>query len=441
MKNLYIHKYLILGISIIVVLFLLSYWLEVLFPIAWILVVILLVVVLFDLYILYSKKNGIDAERDTPIKFSNSDKNDIFVTIKNKYNFPVRCNIIEELPVQFQKRDFDYSISIKPFQQYKFHYSLRPMDRGEYHFGKLHIFTSSPFRIITRRYSFYKEDTMIKTYPSYIQMKKYSFLVLNDKLTEYGVKKIRRIGHTMEFEQIKKYVTGDDIRSINWKATAKHAKLMVNQYQDEKSQPIYSIIDTGRVMKMPFEGLKLLDYAINSALAFSNIAILKNDKAGILDFGKKVNNFLQASKLKTQMLKINEALYNIDTDFKDSDFGFLTSYIKHKIPHRSLLIIYTNFEHKSSLKRQLRYIKSLSKKHPIVVVIFENTELEELTTSRADNIQDIYHQTIGKKFFYDKKLIIKELQQRGIHTILTKPQNLTVNVINKYFELKARGRI
>ncbi len=194
-------------------------------------------------------------------------------------------------------------------------------------------------------------------------------------------------------------------------------------------------------MKMPFEGLKLLDYAINSALAFSNIAILKNDKAGILDFGKKVNNFLQASKLKTQMLKINEALYNIDTDFKDSDFGFLTSYIKRKIPHRSLLIIYTNFEHKSSLKRQLRYIKSLSKKHPIVVVIFENTELEELTTSRADNIQDIYHQTIGKKFFYDKKLIIKELQQRGIHTILTKPQNLTVNVINKYFELKARGRI
>jgi len=272
-------------------------------------------------------------------------------------------------------------------------------------------------------------------------MKKYSFLVLNDKLTEYGVKKIRRLGHTMEFEQIKKYIPGDDIRSINWKATAKHAKLMVNQYQDEKSQPIISIIDTGRVMRMPFEGLKLLDYAINSALAFSNIAILKNDKAGILDFGKKINNFLPASKLKTQMLKINEALYNIDTKFSDSDFGYLYAYIKHNISHRSLLIIYTNFEHKSSLKRQLRYIKSLSKKHAVVVVVFENTELEQLAITRAENIQEIYYQTIGKKFFYDKKLIIKELQRNGIHTILTKPKDLTVNVINKYFELKARGRI
>ncbi len=441
MKSLYIHKNLILALSIIVILFLLSYWFEVLFPVAWISVIILVIAAFYDLYILFSVQNGVDAKRELPLKFSNSDYNEVFVTLNNNYRFPVSCEVIEELPVQFQKRDFNYSLKLKPFQEYKFHYSLRPVERGEYIFGKLHVFVSSPLHIISKRYSFYKKDKMIKTYPSYLQMKKYSFLVLNDKLNEYGVKKIRRLGHTMEFEQIKKYITGDDIRSINWKATAKHGKLMVNQYQDEKSQPIYSIIDTGRVMRMPFEGLKLLDYAINSALAFSNIAIMKDDKAGILDFGKKVNNFLPASKLKTQMLKINEALYNIDTDFLDSDFGYLYSYIKHKIPHRSLLIIYTNFEHRSSLKRQLRYIKSLSRKHPVVVVIFQNTELEQLTSIKVNNIHDIYYKTIGKKFAYDKKLIVKELQRYGIHTILTKPQNLTVNVINKYFELKARGRI
>lgn len=441
MKNFYIHKILILAISTIVVLFLLSYWFGELYPVAWIAVIALIILIIFDSYILFSNKKGVKGERDLPLKFSNSDENEVFIIIQNNYNFPVYCDIVEELPEQFQKRDFKYSIKVQAFEEYKFHYSLRPVERGEYIFGKLHLFISSPLRIITRRYSFYEKDTMVKTYPSFIQMKKYSFLVLNDKLNEYGVKKIRRLGHTMEFEQIKKYVTGDDYRSINWKATAKHAKLMVNQYQDEKSQPIYSVIDTGRVMRMPFEGLKLLDYAINSTLALSNIAVLKHDKAGVLDFGKKVNNFLPASKLKTQMLKINEALYNIDTDFLDSDFGYLYSYIKHKIPQRSLLIIYTNFEHKSSLKRQLKYIKSLSKKHPVVVVVFENTELEQLTHSRAKNIHEIYYKTIGKKFAYDKKIIIKELQRHGIITILTKPQNLTVNVINKYFELKARGRI
>ena len=441
MKSLYVHRNLILVLSAIIALFLLSYWFEVLFPIAWILVIITVILIIYDIYLLYSNKKGMYAERELPVKFSNSDYNEVFVTLKNNYTFPVECEIIEELPVQFQKRDFKYLIKLKAFQKYKFEYNLKPVERGEYYFGRLLVFVSSPLRIISRRYSFYKEKTMIKTYPSYLQMKKYSFLVLNDKLNEYGVKKIRRLGHTMEFEQIKKYVTGDDVRSINWKATAKHGKLMVNQYQDEKSQPIYSVIDTGRVMRMPFEGLKLLDYAINSALAFSNIAILKTDKAGIIDFGKKVNTFLPASNLKTQMLKINESLYNIDTDFMDSDFGYLSSYIKHKITHRSLLIIYTNFEHKSSLRRQLRYIKSLSKKHPIVVVIFKNTELEKLTNDKVKKIRDIYHKTIGKKFAYDKKLIVKELQRHGIHTVLTKPQDLTVNVINKYFELKARGRI
>ena len=103
----------------------------------------------------------------------------------------------------------------------------------------------------------------------------------------FGVKKIRRLGHTMEFDQIKEYVRGDDIRSINWKATARSNQLMVNQFQDEKSQQVINIIDTGRVMKMPFDGLQLLEYAINTSLVISNIAILKDDKAGLLTFSNK----------------------------------------------------------------------------------------------------------------------------------------------------------
>lgn len=116
---------------------------------------------------------------------------------------------------------------------------------------------------------------MVPTYPSYIQLRKYDLMAFSNNLFQYGVKKIRRIGHTMEFEQIKEYVPGDDIRTLNWKATAKKNALMVNQFQDEKSQSIYMAIDKGRVMKMPFNGLSLLDYAINATLVLSNV-ILKN---------------------------------------------------------------------------------------------------------------------------------------------------------------------
>jgi uncharacterized protein (DUF58 family) len=214
---------------------------------------------------------------------------------------------------------------------------------------------------------------------------------------------------------------------------------MVNQYQDEKSQPIYSIIDTGRVMKMPFNGLKLLDYAINSTLAFSNVALKRNDKTGMLSFSKKIETFLPAVQKITYLNTILEKLYNINTAYTDSDFGLLYAHIKRKINHRSLLLFYTNFEHISALRRQLPFLTAIAKKHMLVVIFFENTELESLIATDAEDLQSIYHKTIAEKFSLEKRLMQKELQKYGIQTILTKPEHLTVNTINKYLEIKARG--
>lgn len=438
-KSLYLHNRFYSYIAIIAAVFLLSFWIEILYPLAWILVLTLAVLLLFDLILLF-RTNGIEARRILPLKFSNSDENPVPVTIQNRYPFQVSIKVVDELPVQFQKRDFSYNTTIAVHESHDFDYNVRPVERGEYHFGDLNVYASSLLNIVAKRYKFDKSQ-MVAVYPSYIQMRKYEFLAMSNRLTEFGLKKIRRIGHTMEFEQIKNYVAGDDVRTINWKATAKRAQLMVNQYQDEKSQPIYSLVDTGRVMKMPFEGLSLLDYAINSTLAFSNIALLKNDKAGMLTFGKKVDQIVPASSKRTHINMLNEGLYNVATDFVDSDFSYLYATVKRKITHRSLLILYTNFEHISALKRQLPYLKAIAKQHLLVTVFFENTELDDLIADTTEDLQDVYHKTIAEKFAYEKRLIVKELENRGIHAILTKPQQLSVNVINKYLEFKAKGMI
>ncbi|MCF6348691.1 MAG: DUF58 domain-containing protein [Flavobacteriaceae bacterium] len=439
-KNLYIHERFFIYISTIAAIFLISFWITILYTVAWLLLLILIVLFVFDLILLFRFKNGIKARRLLPEKFSNSDENPVPITLSNNYPFKTYLKIVDELPAQFQKRDFDYETAVEQSGTHNFEYQVKPVERGEYHFGNLNVYVSSALQMIAKRYRF-DASQMVAVYPSYIQMRKYEFLAMNNRLTEFGLKKIRRIGHTMEFEQIKNYVPGDDVRTINWKATAKRAQLMVNQYQDEKSQPIYSIIDLGRVMKMPFEELKLLDYAINSTLAFSNIALLKNDKAGMLAFSKKVDTIIPASNKRTHINVLNEALYNIDTQFTDSDYGYLYATIKRKITHRSLLILYTNFEHISALKRQLPFLKAIAKQHLLVTVFFENTELDELITENVEDLQSVYHKTIAEKFVYEKRLIVKELENRGVHAILTKPQQLTVNVINKYLEFKAKGFI
>nr|WP_247672719.1 DUF58 domain-containing protein [Aquimarina sp. MMG016] len=437
-KSLYLSSrvfYILTGISI---LFLLSYWFTGLYPLTWLLVWGFIIIFLFDVVVLYNTKNGIEASRLLPDKFSNSDFNVVPVRVKNNYSFNTYVEIIDEIPVQFQKRDFLKTGSIPSKSILDFEYSLRPVHRGEYIFGSLHVYTLTIIGLVKRRYSFDKSAT-VKVYPSFIQMKKYDFLAIDNKLTQIGLKKIRRIGHTMEFEQIKEYVIGDDVRTINWKATAKHGNLMINQFQDEKSQPIYSVIDASRVMKIPFNGLSLLDYAVNSTLAFSNIALKKHDKVGMLSFSNTVNNFLPDSGKKTYINNISETLYNIKTQFLDSDFGLLYAHIKRQITHRSLLLLYTNFEHISSLKRQLPFLQALAKKHLLVVIFFENTELNQLITKNTEDLQTIYDQTIAQQFAYDKKVMVKELQKHGIQTVLTTPENLTVNTINKYLEIKARG--
>lgn len=437
-KSLYIHNTFFWYIAILAGCFMLSFWIPVLYPIAWILTMVLLGLFLFDIYLLYANSKGVVAERNLPRKLSNSDMNPISIIYRSYYPFKTYISLIDELPQQFQKRDFEHRTNLLKDQKKEFEYMVRPVERGEYVFGNLNVYASTPLKIIKRRFVFQK-DQMVPVYPSIIQMQQYDFLAISNKLTQFGLKKIRRIGHTQEFEQIKEYVAGDDIRTVNWKATAKQNQLMVNQYQDEKSQPIYSIIDTGRVMKMPFNGLKLLDYAINSTLAFSNVALKRNDKTGMVAFSKNIETFVPAVQKITHLNTILEQLYNINTAFTDSDFGLLYAQVKRKITHRSLLLLYTNFEHISALKRQLPFLLAMAKKHVLVVIFFENTELEALISSDAEDLQTIYHKTIAEKFSLEKKLMQKELQQHGIQTILTKPEQLTINTINKYLEIKARG--
>ncbi|MFI1772355.1 DUF58 domain-containing protein [Thalassobellus citreus] len=422
----------------IVVLFALSYFIPILFNVAQLSILVLILLFVLDFLMIFIGKNKIEASRILPDKFSNGDKNQIELNIRNNYPILIHVEVIDEVPEQFQIRDFKIKESIVPRKTRSIKYDLKPSERGEYHFGNLNIYACSILNLVAKRFTF-NHGAMVPTYPSFKQLKKFELLNINQNSLEYGLKKVRRLGHSMEFEQIKDYVLGDDLRTINWKATAKRNQLMVNQFQDEKSQPVYSIIDKGRIMKMPFDGLSLLDYAINATLVISNIVLKKHDKAGMFSFSKRIDNIVVAERRSSQMQLILESLYNVKTDFFESDFSRLYASIKRHITHRSLILMYTNFETLDGLNRQLPFLKAISKSHLLVVIFFKNTELDILIKNKAETVQQVYDKVIAEKFDFEKRLIVNELKKYGIYSILTTPENLTVDTINKYLEIKARG--
>ncbi len=440
LRALYLSNRLFIGVGLLAALFIITFVIGGFYFIPKILFYLLVAAVLTDIILLFRVRLGLQGERITPDKLSNGDENEIRISVQSFYTLPISLRIFDELPHQFQKRDLEFNTSLHSGEEKIIQYLLRPVKRGEYSFGAVNILVQSPLNLISRRFRF-SSDKMVPVYPSYLQMRKYELLAISQRLTETGIKKIRRIGHNQEFELIKEYISGDDIRTVNWKATARKSRLMVNQYQDERSQQIYSLIDKGRVMQMPFNGLSLLDYAINASLVISNIAIKKSDKAGLITFQDKIGSVLSASRLNNQMATIQEVLYNQKTAFLETDYSVLYTTIRRSISQRSLLLLFTNFESVYSLQRQLPYLINLAKQHLLVVIFFENTELKSLIEKKAKNLKEVYHKALAERFSFEKKMIVKELQKVGIQSILTPPEKLTVNTINKYLELKARNLI
>ncbi|MEC5146876.1 DUF58 domain-containing protein [Chitinophaga sp. 212800010-3] len=421
-----------------ILLFIVSFFMPALYNVALIALLAVVVLLLLDMVLLlFRPSEVVELERKLSPRFSNGDNNEVVLTLQNRYPFPVDVSIIDELPVQFQQRDFNLAATVPAGQTYSFRYELRPVERGIYNFGYTNVFIQSVLGLVCRRFVFNTEQS-VSVYPSFQQLRHYELYAAMNRLNELGVHKRRIIGHSMEFDHIKPYTKGDDVRLLNWKASARTGDLMVNSFTEERSQQVYSVIDKGRTMRMPFNGLALLDYAINASLVFSNVAVNKGDKAGLITFMESKTEILPASSKKVQINKIMESLYAQETHWQESDYEALTVQLRGRLSTRSLLMLYTNFESMSSLQRQLPFIRRLARYHLVLVVFFENSELKQVTENTATDIEDIYKQTIAQKFAYDKKLIVKELAKYGIMSLLTPPEHLTLNVVNKYLELKSR---
>ncbi|MEO8721453.1 MAG: DUF58 domain-containing protein [Ginsengibacter sp.] len=438
--NLFLERRLYFVLVSLVVLFIVAFYIPFLEQISIALLVVFLVFIFTDYTLLFFSKKTVHAKRVTSHRFSNGDENSIEITVKNGFSFPVHVAVIDELPQQLQWRNWIIKMNLEPRQQKKMVWKFKPMQRGEYNFGNILLFVSTPLKLISRRFTVQAHQT-VPVYPAFIQLNKYKLFSATTLQYENGNHRIRRIGQSMEFEQIKDYTSGDDIRTLNWKASARTGKLMINNFMEERSQQVYCIIDKGRLMKMPFNGMTLLDHAINTCLVLSNVCLKKQDKVGIITFSNQPGSLLAADNKPSQSENILQLLYKQNTDFLESNFEMLYAVVRNKINHRSLLVLFTNFESLPGLNRQIDYLRFLARHHLLLVIFFQNSELDELTNVHAKNVEKIYIKTIAEKFAFEKRIIAKELSKYGILSILTSPKNLTLNTINKYLELKARRAV
>lgn len=440
LRNIYLTRWFFLILVGVIACYVMSYSMPWMYFVGNVVLAALIGLTMVDVLLVFSLKTPLLVERRMQTRLNLGDENRVHLELSNLGSQPIHFTMIEGYPIEMQERSASFTGIIAGRTKKEFTYDFMPKRRGEFKFGDVFIIMRSIFFLASRRIEIPLEQK-IEVYPSVLQMKKYELLVFQQQKTSTGIKKIRRLGNNSEFEQIRNYVQGDELKTINWKATSRRHELMVNQYQEEKSQHIYCIIDKSRSMQMEFDGLSMLDYSINSTLVLANIALRKGDKTGLITYSDKIGTMLPAERSANQMRRINEALYNQRTLYKEGNYELLFQTVRRSLNTRSLLVLFTNFETEFAMRRAIPYLRRLNQKHVLLVVFFENKELQELAYQSPKNVREVYQSAVAERMISLKSRIAQELRQNGIQTVLTLPEHLSTNTINKYLELKAKGAI
>ena len=397
--------------------------------------IVLLLLAITDIYLLF-RQPEVKPERNTASRYSNGDENEVSITLQNPWPFSVRVILRDEAPVEFQRRDNDMPIELRPGERKKILYMLRPVRRGEYIFGRCRAFYETPLRLVQRMITGASKDEAVKVYPSFHHLKTYDLMALADRRIDSGSYQVRTESLALEFDQIREYAQGDEIRAINWAASARVNKLMVNQYREERSQQVYMLIDSGRVMEMPFNEMTLLDYSINASLALSRVILQKQDKPGLMTFAGRMDQFVPAARESGHQQLLMEKLYRLKTAYQESSYEAMYVAVRRLITGRSTLLLFTNAETMHSLRRKLPLLQRLNKRHILVVILFRNNELEDLHHSPTESVADIYDKAMAGRMMLEKEEMVRSLRKAGIRAMLTRPEHLSVKAINAYLQLK-----
>lgn len=391
-----------------------------------------------DGYMLFRPSTVVTGRRLLPSALNLNEDTEIVLEFTFPNHRPLYMEVVDELPDPLQERDFTLKGISGP--QRRFRYTIRPIGRGVYSFGDVLVFLESPLRLLRRRIRL-PMATDVRVYPNIAEMRRAELRALSRMSVMHGSKIMNRIGRSYEFEQISSFAEGDDIRSINWRATGKTRSLMANRYRDERSQNLYCIISKGRSMKMAFRHLTYLDYSINATLALSNLALKHGDKAGLITFSNKIGSALRAESRPGHIRKILDALYAENERREEPDYALLHRSVTRLAPNRSLILFFTNFDSMQMVDAALPVLHRLSKKHMLIAVVFQDPELTVQDETENRSVTDMYRSTLIRQHVQAEKERVLKLRRRGIHTLVCRPQELTTEVINRYMEIKAMGLV
>jgi Uncharacterized conserved protein (some members contain a von Willebrand factor type A (vWA) domain) len=390
-------------------------------------------------YFISEDDKTLTIERFEEDSLSIYEEENISFTVYNKGQNPVYIELKDEIPdFHFKCENKIMSGLVAPREKKVFQYKVVPTKRGAFLFGALHIRYLGKLKLCMKQYKI-KLDKEFKVYPNLKNLRKYRLGITNNRMLKQGQRNLRMLGKGTSFESLREYVPGDEYRKINWKATARGDKPIVNQYEPEKNQHVYIFVDTGRPMGYSVRGYRKLDMVVNTALVLSDVVNQNGDQSGLLLFNTEVNSMITPGKGVGHRNKILEALYHIESTKDTSNYEEAFYCFKRTERHRSIIFLFTDFETKEEADNIMKVLPVISRNNIVVIILIKNESVENIAKDKVKNVEQMFNKGVALELIEERRKMISILNRRGVLCIECEAEKLQLATVNKYIQVKNKS--
>jgi uncharacterized protein (DUF58 family) len=382
----------------------------------------------------------IGAENEVEISINHHLPRQITFTFKDEYPPELELRgerVLIATPVRQRVADSFGLPAKQPFEA-GVNYKLYAAARGDYHFGNVVLRWPAPWGLVIKQAAI-PATQHVKVYPNLHDARKYELQAQRNRLLQAGLRRVRMRGQGREFESLRDYVPGDELRHVAWATTARRGRLTTKQYQVERNQSIVVMLDAGRLMTSRIDKLAKLDHAINAALAIGYVATSGGDNLGLLVFNRQVTTYLPPQRGHAQMGALLEALYNVKAQMIEPSYARAFQYLAKQCKRRSLVIILTDLVDREASAELLTYTETLLPRHlPLIVTIGDN-DLRALVAQTPHTARDVYQQSVAEELLQQREEALARITELGGLALDVPAGNLSLQLVNKYLEVKERG--
>jgi uncharacterized protein (DUF58 family) len=365
---------------------------------------------------------------------------DVQLTLINASNSTVHATLLDNLPHRLRYEPAQLEVTARPQGYVEAQYSILPTTRGNAEVGDIYLRYRGPMRL-AERWAIVRATQTVTTYPDLDEAKKNSVYLMRSRQIEMEKRFARVRGAGRAFESLREYREGDEFRDICWTASARRGKLVTRLYEIERSQTIWILLDSGRLMRTRVDRLSKLDCAVNAALTLTQVAMYSGDRVGLLAYGRTIRQRVPAARGAAHLMQMMGQLALVQEDQWEGDHLQAASRLLNDQKRRSLVVWITDLAETAMTPEVIEAASRLMPRHLVLFVVIGQPDLKNLAAQRPNDVDGMYQIAAAQEVVHRRELLLAGLRERGALAMETSSGKLSTRLVNSYLEIKQRSQL